>query len=184
VRPISPLRSLRNCGAVRLYPLGIHEEVVLIPAGTDLSPAMKSGLGLGEAQCWGPRSAILSVRWGAWCYGVMVLAGFWAWGLGRGPASLRGAGRWWGGSGRWSLGTLWRGYRSEAWGAGEFRPIFAPTRGGWPKKEALLAGMATPCAGRCADSGVWTLLRILRQFGRLRTGTLATTKQPNSRGRG
>jgi hypothetical protein len=108
---------------------------------------MKSGFGLGEAQCWGPHSAILSVRWGAWCYGVMVLAGFRAWGLGVGPASLRPPGRWWGGSGRWSMGTLWRGYRLEAWGAGEFRPIFVPTRGGWPEKEALLAGMGNAVAG-------------------------------------
>ena len=38
------------------------------------------------------------------------------------------------------MGTLWRGYRSEAWGAEELRPIFAPSRGGWPKKEVLLAG--------------------------------------------
>jgi hypothetical protein len=87
----------------------------------------------------GSHSAILSVRWRAFNYGVMVLAGFRAWGLGRG--ALRPAGRWWGGSGRWSLGTLWRGYRSEMWGSHEFRPIFAPIRGGWPKKEALLTGM-------------------------------------------
>lgn len=108
---------------------------------------MKSGFGLGEVQCWGPRSAILSVRWGVWCYGVMVLAGYRAWGLGRGPASLRPAGRWWGGSKRWSLGTLWRGYRSEAWGAEELRPIFAPSRGGWPKKEVLLAGKGNAVCG-------------------------------------
>jgi hypothetical protein len=56
------------------------------------------------------------MRWGAWSYGVMVLAGLRAWGLGVGPACVRPAGRWWGGSGRWSMGTLWRGYRSELWG--------------------------------------------------------------------
>jgi hypothetical protein len=98
---------------------------------------MKSSFGLGEAQCWGPHSAIFSVRWRAFSYGVMVLAGFRAWGLGRGP--IRPPGRWWGGSGRWSLGTLWRGYRSEMWGCEQFRSIFVPSRGGWPKKEALLA---------------------------------------------
>jgi len=108
---------------------------------------MKSGFGLGEAQCWADRSAIFSVRWGAWSYGVTVLAGFRCWGLGAGPASLRPAGRWWGGAKRWSMGTLWRGYRSEMWGAYEFRTIFAPTGGGWPKKEALLAGMNNAVAG-------------------------------------
>jgi hypothetical protein len=106
---------------------------------------MKSGFGLGEAQCWGPRSAVLSVRWRAWCYGVMVLAGYRAWGLGVGP--IRPPGRWWGGSKRWSLGSLWRGYRAEAWGAEEFRAVFAPIRGGWPKKETLLAGMGNAVAG-------------------------------------
>jgi hypothetical protein len=106
---------------------------------------MKSGFGLGEAQCWGRRSAILSVRWQAWAYGVLVLAGFRVWGLSRGP--IRPAGGWWGGSGRWSLGSLWRGYRKELWGAEEFRPIFATTREGWPKKEALLAGMGNTVHG-------------------------------------
>jgi hypothetical protein len=106
---------------------------------------MKTGFGLGEAQCWGPHSAILSVRFRAWSYGVMVLAGFRCWGLGAGP--LRPPGRWWGGSRRWSMGTLWRGYRSEMWGTREFRPIFALTGGGWPKKEALLAGMDNSMAG-------------------------------------
>lgn len=108
---------------------------------------MKTGFGLGEAQCWGPRSAIFSVRFRAWSYGAMVLAGVRLWGLGAGPASLRPAGRWWGGSSRWSMGTLWRGYRSEMWGSGEFRPVLATTRGGWAKKEALLAGMNNSVAG-------------------------------------
>lgn len=99
---------------------------------------MKSGFGLGEAQCWGARSAILSVRFRAWSYGVLVLAGFGAWGPGRGP--IRPAGRWWGGSKRWSMGTLWRGFRAEAWGTGEFRAILTPTREGWPKKGCYWLG--------------------------------------------
>ncbi len=106
---------------------------------------MKTGFGLGEAQCWGPRSAILAVRWRAWCYGLLVLAGFRAWGLGAGP--IRPAGRWWGGARRWSLGSLWRGYRAELWGTEGFRPIFAPMGGGWPKKEALVAGMGNSVNG-------------------------------------
>lgn len=108
---------------------------------------MKTGFGLGEAQCWGERSAIMSVRFRAWSYGVMVLAGYRAGGLGAGPASLRPAGRWWGGAKRWLMGTLWRGYRSEMWGSYEFRPILVPSRGGWPKKEALLAGMNNSVGG-------------------------------------
>ena len=111
-----------------------------------MPPGDEEWLRFGEAQCWGPRSAILSVRFRAWSYGVMVLAGVRCGGL-RGPASVRPAGRWWGGSGRWSMGTLWRGYRSEMWGSYEFRPVLAATGGGWPKKEGLLAGMNNSVAG-------------------------------------
>jgi hypothetical protein len=106
---------------------------------------MKSSFGVGEAQCWGPRSAIMTVRFRAWSYSVMVLAGIRVWGLGRG--SIRSAGRWWGGSRRWSMGSLWRGYRREMWGSYEFRPILVPTRGGWPKKEALLAARSNAVYG-------------------------------------
>jgi hypothetical protein len=105
----------------------------------------KSGFGLGEIQCWSRAGAILAVQWQAWLYGVLVLAGYRAWGLGRGP--IRSLGRWWNGSGRWSLNTLWRGYRAELWGSEEFRPIFNPTTDGWPERETLLAGMSNAVAG-------------------------------------
>jgi hypothetical protein len=106
---------------------------------------MKTGFGLGEIQCWSKEAAVLSVRWQAWAYGVLVLAGYRAWGLGVGP--IRPPGRWWGGAERWSLGSLWRGYRAELWGAKEFRPIFAATGEGWPEKEALLAGRGNAVNG-------------------------------------
>ena len=105
----------------------------------------KTGFGLGEAQCWSKEAAVLAVQWQAWAYAVLVLAGYRAWGLGRG--SLRPPGRWWSGSGRWSLNTLWRGYRAELWGAEEFRPIFTLTGHGWPEKETLLAGMTNAVNG-------------------------------------
>lgn len=105
----------------------------------------KSGFGLGEIQCWSKAGAILAVRWQAWVYGVLVLAGYRAWGLGKGP--VRPPGRWWKGSGRWSLNTLWRGYRAELWGLEEFRPVFTVTTDGWPEKEELLAGMSNAVGG-------------------------------------
>jgi hypothetical protein len=36
----------------------------------------KSSLGLGETQCWSKAGAILAVRWQAWSYGDLVLAGY------------------------------------------------------------------------------------------------------------
>lgn len=105
----------------------------------------KSSLGLGEVQYWSKSGAILAVQWQAWNYGVLVLAGYRAWGLGKGP--IRPPGRWWNGSGRWSLGTLWRGYRAELWNTEEFRTVFTATRDGWPEKEGLLAGMSNAVAG-------------------------------------
>ncbi len=109
---------------------------------------MKTGFGLGEAQCWGPRSAVMAVRWQAWAYGILVLAGFRAWGHTGQP--IRPPGRWWSGAKRWSLSTLWRGYRRELWGEREFRPFFTGTGGGWYEKEGWLAGM---------NNAVWGSLR-------------------------
>ena len=106
---------------------------------------MKSVFGLGEAQCWNARSVVMVMRWRAWLYGVMVLAGVRAWGVGRGP--IRPPGRWWGGSGRWSMGTLWRGYRSEMWGEEGFREVLTPTGGGWVRKEGMMAGLTNAVGG-------------------------------------
>lgn len=42
---------------------------------------MKSGLGVGEKQCWNKRSSIVSVQWSVWLYAVLLLAGYRTWGL-------------------------------------------------------------------------------------------------------
>lgn len=106
---------------------------------------MKSGFGVGEMQCWGQVSTVVSVQWQVWLYAVLVLAGYRAWGLTRG--SLRPAGRWWPGAARWSLGTLWRGYRKELWGTAEYRALWTGTGSNWWGKEAWLVGMRNAVAG-------------------------------------
>lgn len=100
---------------------------------------LKSGFGVGEMQCWNGTATVVSVRWQVWLYAVLVLAGYRAWGLTRG--SLRPAGRWWPGARRWSLGTLWRGYRQELWGTADFRALWTGTGGNWWEKAAWLGGL-------------------------------------------
>ena len=81
---------------------------------------LKSNFGLGNKQCWQPQAAILSVQWSAWVYALLLLAGYRTWGLTRSPQVPT---AWWRGSGRWSLNTLWRGYRAALWGDHLFHPI-------------------------------------------------------------
>ncbi len=81
---------------------------------------LKSAFGLGEKQSWHPEGAVLSVQWSAWVYGVLLLAGYRAYGLTRGPTSPT---RWWRGAARWSLNSLWRAYRAAWWGPHRFHPV-------------------------------------------------------------
>jgi hypothetical protein len=100
---------------------------------------MKSGLGVGEKQCWNPRSAVVSVQWSVWVYAILILAGYRAWGLCGGPPTPA---PWWPGAKRWSFNTLWRSYRAALWGTPEFRPLWLGTGDNWWKKETWLAGLA------------------------------------------
>lgn len=81
---------------------------------------LKSSFGLGEKQCWHPRSAVTSVQWSAWVYSLLLLAGYRTWGLCASPPVPS---RWWRGSRRWSFNTLWRAYRAAFWGEPAFRPF-------------------------------------------------------------
>jgi hypothetical protein len=98
---------------------------------------LKASFGLGEPQCWGARSAIVSGQWTAWAYAVCILAGVRAWGLGQGP--IVPPGRWWGGSGRRSLARLWQGYRQELWGEVDFHRVWTGTAGNWYEMADWLA---------------------------------------------
>lgn len=105
---------------------------------------VKSGFGLGEKQCWNKRSAVVSVQWSAWVYGVLLLAGYRTWGLLNGPAC---PGRWWRGAARWSFTTLLRGYRAALWTAPDFRAVWTATGDNWLKKGDWLAALGNAAAG-------------------------------------
>ncbi len=100
---------------------------------------LKAGFGLGEIQSWNATATEVAAQWQSWVYAVLVLAGVRAWGLTESP--LRPPGRWWGGAGRWSLGTLWRGYRQALWGVGEFRALSTATGADWWPKADLLTSL-------------------------------------------
>ena len=99
---------------------------------------MKSGLGLGEKQCWNKRSSVVSAQWSAWTYAILLLAAYRTWGLCNGPPTPA---RWWPGAKRWSFNTLWRSYRSELWNTCDFRPLWTTTGDNWWKKETWLAAL-------------------------------------------
>jgi len=99
---------------------------------------MKSGFGVGQKQCWHPRSAVVSVQWSVWVYALLLLAGYRTWGLLGGPPLPA---RWWRGARRWSLNTLWRSYRAALWGTPQFRALWTRTGPNWLEKERWLAGL-------------------------------------------
>lgn len=102
---------------------------------------LKTSFGLGDKQCWNPLAALRSVQWSAWVYSLLLLAGYRTWGLCGGPAAPT---RWWRGSGRWSLATLWRAYRAAFWGSHVFRPVFFSFPSNWLEKETRLASHLNP----------------------------------------
>lgn len=99
---------------------------------------LKSNFGLGDKQCFNPHSAVLSVQWSAWVYCLLLLAGYRTWGLCGAPDVPT---RWWRGSPRWSLNTLWRAYRSALWGHHQFLPLHTSSPGDWTKKDPLLRAL-------------------------------------------
>ncbi len=99
---------------------------------------MKSGLGLGEKQCWNDKSTLVSVQWSVWVYSLMLLAGFRAWGNGEGPPP---PGLWRKTPRRWSFNTLWRGFRTEMWQQPQFRATWTWSQDNWLRNEPLWAAL-------------------------------------------
>ena len=99
---------------------------------------MKSGFGVGEKQCWTPRSTISSVQWSVWVYALLLLSAYRAWGLLNAPHIPT---RWWHGAKRWSFNTLWRHFRSAFWGTTQFQALWTRTPNNWLKKESFLIGL-------------------------------------------
>jgi hypothetical protein len=97
---------------------------------------MKSGFGVGQAQCWSAAATVPAVQIQAWSYAVCVLAGYRAWGYDRHPRLTRAA--WWRGAPRWSLATLWRAYQQAFARCAARHPRRAARRGTWAETETWL----------------------------------------------
>jgi hypothetical protein len=95
---------------------------------------MKSGLGLGEKQCWNDQATIATVQWSAWVYSLMMLSGFRAWGN---DCGVKPPGLWRAAPRRWSFNTLWRGFRKEMWQHPHFRATWTWSRDNWLVNEPL-----------------------------------------------
>jgi hypothetical protein len=95
---------------------------------------MKSGLGLGEKQCWNDQATIATVQWSVWVYALLLLAGFRAWGLDPGPQP---PGRWSSTPHRWSFNTLSRSLRAEMWQQPQFRAAWTWSQDNWLRNELL-----------------------------------------------
>ena len=83
-------------------------------------------------------ATIRAAQWQVWAYAVGVLAGYRAWGYAGHPAALRPSGLWWHGAARWSIATLWRGYRQAL----TVSPDRTGTRGTWLETETWLQQIA------------------------------------------
>lgn len=105
---------------------------------------VKSGLGLGEKQCWHPVGTSVAVQWSAWMYGVLILAGYRTWRICGGPQP---AGRWYPQAARWSISRLWREIRRVVWSLPEFRALYLGSPNNWPEKSDYLAALWNAALG-------------------------------------
>jgi hypothetical protein len=95
---------------------------------------LKSGLGLGEKQCWNDQATVATVQWTVWIYALLLLTGYRVWGdvPGHQPPGLwRSAPR------RWSFTTLLRALRCEMWSHPNFRATWTWSRDNWLENEPL-----------------------------------------------
>jgi len=99
---------------------------------------LKSNFGLGHKQCFNPYAAVASVQWSAWVYALLLLAGYRTFGLTRAP---RVPTRWWRGSPRWSLNTLWRAYRAAFWQHHDFLPLCSPFPTDWAENHRFFPAL-------------------------------------------
>jgi hypothetical protein len=98
----------------------------------------KSDFGVGEIQSWAWPAPLVAAQWQVWLYGVVLLAGYRAWGIGPAPDGVAPpTGGWRRRAGRWPLTTLLAALRHELAEAG----ILPEYRVGWSWTTRMWAEM-------------------------------------------
>ncbi len=105
---------------------------------------LKRGFGLGQQQAFSARGAADVIPWLVWVYALLILTGYWTWGLG--PGTVPALGRWYAAR-RWSTGRLRQGLRQELWHLGEFRPAWTRSPHARAEIDAWVQTRTTAVAG-------------------------------------
>jgi len=118
-------------------PFSIVDVLTLLWQRWELEVAhrqMKSGLGMGEKQCWNDKATVATVQWSAWIYSLMMLTGYRVWGN---DCGAKPPGQWRATPRRWSFNTLWSGIRAEMWQQLDFRASWTWSRDNWLGNDDL-----------------------------------------------
>jgi hypothetical protein len=102
---------------------------------------VKFGFGLGDKQCFHPRSAVTSVQWSAWVYSLLTLTTYNHLGCAAHPKR---SAAWQRHSRRWTLQTLLDAFRHELSTHPDFSWLRASSPLTWPKIEAHLLSLCSP----------------------------------------
>ena len=95
---------------------------------------MKSGLGLGEKQCWHPAATVATIQWSVWIYALIMLSGYRVWHNQPGPHA---PGLWRKPNQRWSFNIVCQSLRIEMWHHPQFRATWSWSRDNWLVNEPL-----------------------------------------------
>ena len=95
---------------------------------------MKTGLGLGEKQCWNPQATVATIQWSVWIYTLIMLSGYRVWKHESGPQA---PGLWRKPNQRWSFNIVCQSLRRELWQLPEFRATWTWSRDNWLANGSL-----------------------------------------------
>jgi len=95
---------------------------------------MKSGLGLGEKQCWNATATVATIQWSVWIYALIMLSGYRVWKNETGPHA---PGLWRKPAQRWSFNLVCQSLRRELWQLPQFQATWSWSRDNWLVNDSL-----------------------------------------------